>query len=71
MVQIKVTYNAKPKKTENLTVTSYLDLINQIYTVFNIEEGGIKFMKPRLKVIMTKCRMRRVLQKKSNRGVKC
>ncbi len=50
MVSVKVTYNAKPKRTETLVVESYADLIAQIYKVFNIEEGKINFMKPRLKV---------------------
>jgi hypothetical protein len=50
MVSVKVTYNAKPKRTETLVVESYADLISQIYKVFNIEEGKINFMKPRLKV---------------------
>ena len=50
MVSVKVTYNAKPKRTETLIVESYADLVAQIYKTFNIEEGKINFMKPRLKV---------------------
>lgn len=36
MVSVKVTYNAKPKRTETLQVESYADLVAQIYQIFNI-----------------------------------
>jgi hypothetical protein len=50
MVKVKVTYNAKPKRSEVLEVSSFQELVAEIYKTFNIEEGKINFMKPRLKV---------------------
>lgn len=51
MVKIVVTHNVKPKRTENLDVTSFEDLVMQIDKIFNIEPKNIKFMKPPLKVL--------------------
>lgn len=50
MPKFKVTYNAKPKRTEEMECNSFQQLIKKIYLVFNIEEGKINFMRPRPKV---------------------
>jgi hypothetical protein len=53
MPKVKVTYNAKPKRTENIDIDNYEHLLLSIYNIFKIEQGQIKFMKPRLKVHFT------------------
>jgi len=64
MVKIKVTYNAKPKRTEELDVVNFGDLVTQIYKIFNIEDGKLNFMKPRLKVNLPKYRIKIPLRNK-------
>lgn len=63
MVSVKVTYNAKPKRSETLNVESFADLVAQIYKTFNIEEGKINFMKPRLKVLQCPYRISNLSQR--------
>lgn len=70
MVSVKVTYNAKPKRTETLVVESFADLVAQIYKVFNVEEGKINFMKPRLKVAAPPLRTRTPSRRTSRRAEK-
>lgn len=61
MPRVKVTYNAKPKRSEVLTVANFEELVTTIYAVFNIEDGKINFMKPRLKVFLPSRRIRKGL----------
>jgi hypothetical protein len=70
MVSVKVTYNAKPKRTEILVVESYADLVAQIYKTFNIEEGKINFMKPRLKVSPSPRRTKNPSRRTSRRAAR-
>ena len=50
MVKVKATHNVKPKRTEEISVVSFEDLVIQIDKIFNVEPKNIKFMKPPLKV---------------------
>lgn len=50
-MKIKVTYNVKPKETKEIEVSDFDNLKQKIYEQFNVEDGKITFMKPRLKVI--------------------
>ena len=63
-----MTYNAKPKETKELEASDFNGLKKQIYEAFNIEDGKINFMKPRLKVSSLLFRMRRPSRKMSRRG---
>ena len=64
MLNIKVTYNVKPKETQEMEVENYQDLIQKIYAIFNIEEGKINFMKPRIKVLFLWLRIKNLFLKK-------
>ena len=65
-----MTYNAKPKETKEVEAADFNELKKQIYEAFNIEDGKINFMKPRLKVFSTLFRMRRPSRRMSRRVVR-
>ena len=67
MIKIKVTYNAKPKETKVIEAGTLEELRAKIYEEFEIENGKLNFMKPRLKVNAFLFRIRRPSRKISRR----
>ena len=50
MVQVKLTYNKKPKRTEEVEVNSREHILEIIEGVFNVDRSTVKFIKPPLHV---------------------